>query len=259
MSRSALDNKIATMIVDQSDLSLELGSGDEGTVYNYRNQYAFKRFKLFRDMEYYYRARLELKFKKIEELSKLTDEQMVFPLGIFGYSESDMEGYYMRIVASNDDFFSLYNMPLDKQIEMLIKGDEVIHRAHDMGLVIGDIKENNIMIEDGKPILIDLDNAAYGDYQYDLLPERSFCYYYVHGKEGPIRDNDIMLYTLMCLKMIFKDREFDYRQCREILWDLVDHLPVSNEIKDDIWVLLSDSLNKPYVSPVLAKIRKYIL
>lgn len=146
---------------------------------------------------------------------------------------------------------------VDEKIDMLIKGDNLLIRAHQLGLVIGDVKEDNIMItEDGNPILVDVDNCAFGDYGFDLFPDRASLYETLYGHEGKYTDNDIMLYTLMVLRIIFSEKNFCFGESRENLEKLVNNLDVSGEIKKYITLLLSDAKDKPYVGPLLQMIKK---
>ncbi len=265
MSRSIYDTTIPTLIVSRHDLGGKypvIGSGCEGGVYNYNGKYALKTFELFRSMEYFYGDRVDLKFRKVEEMTKLKDPSIRFPVGILGYRDEFMEGCYSDLIeyeAGLKDFDDL-TLPSNKvrQIDYLIKGDRTVKRAHDVGLIIGDIKEDNMMIDkEGNTILVDVDNCAYGDYPFDLFPDRAECYEQMHGKKGNYKDNDIMLYTLMVLRILFNQPEFKFGKRKSEIDILINHLPINKEIKEYIELLLSDAQNKPYVGPLLQKIREY--
>lgn len=264
MSRIISDTKVPTLIVSKYDLGEiypAIGYGSEGSVYNYNDEYALKTFSLFRAMEYFYKERVDLKFKKVEEMTKLNDKSICFPKGILGYRDQFMEGAYyplIKYIPGRKDFDDLQNFDdVDEKIDMLIKGDNLLIRAHQLGLVIGDVKEDNIMItEDGNPILVDVDNCAFGDYGFDLFPDRASLYETLYGHEGKYTDNDIMLYTLMVLRIIFSEKNFCFGESRENLEKLVNNLDVSGEIKKYITLLLSDAKDKPYVGPLLQMIKK---
>lgn len=265
MSLMLSDTNIPTLIVSKYDLGEVypgIGYGSEGTVYNYNGEYALKTFSLFRAMEYFYQERVDLKFRKVEELSKLSDKSICFPLGIFGYRDLFMEGCYYPLITYEVGLKDFEDLSLVSnrgiQNDYLIKGDSMIKRAHDMGLIIGDVKADNIMInEDGNTVLVDVDNCAYGDYPFSLFPDRISVLENMYGKEFDYKDTDIMLYTMMSLRILFKDKRFGLDKTREGLDMAINSLPVNREIKEYISLLLSDAPNKPYVGPVLQKIHEY--
>ncbi len=80
-----------------------IGTGEEGTIYNYNNQYALKTFSLFRTMEYFYGQNLTNKFAKLEAMSSLTDESFCLPIGLLGFKDLFKEGCYMEIVQYDKD------------------------------------------------------------------------------------------------------------------------------------------------------------
>lgn len=267
MSRKISDTTVPTIIVSRYDLGEKypsIGYGTEGEVYRYDDKYALKRFSLFRAMEYFYERNLELKFSKIEEMTKLHDESICFPVGILGFKDMFMEGCYFNLVdyePGKKDFEDLSEyFDRDERIDLLIKGDEVLRRIHNMGMIIGDVKEDNIMIDkNNNPIFVDVDNYAYGYYPFSLFPDRITVYERMHGHEGKCRDCDIMLYTLMSLRMIFSDKDFTFSESYENIMAKVRLLDLNDEIREYIELILSDSIDKPYVSPLLQKIKAYKL
>lgn len=104
--RSIYDTKLPILIVSRWDLGdkyPEIGSGNEGSIYNYNNQYALKTFSLFRAMEYFYGERLTTKFAKLEAMCSLKDDSFCFPIGLLGFKDLYKEGCYMNLIQFDKD------------------------------------------------------------------------------------------------------------------------------------------------------------
>lgn len=227
--------------------------GSEGSVYRYNSEYAFKIFN------YYNKKRsLIKKFQKIELLAKLEDKSFAFPIGLVGFENRLKEGYYMNIVEVHKDypsFMQLWNIK-DRQtlFDIVIKADAAMQRAHKMGIIMGDIKENNILIdENNNPIFIDTDNYAYGDFKFDLYPYviKNLKNYY--GKKFSLIDTDKYLYALMVLKYMFSFR------CYVKLFTMnykaiINSWGIDPELKEGLIDIFSDSEDKPYIGPILKRI-----
>ena len=262
IKRSIYDTNLPTLIVNKWDLGEkypEIGSGDEGTIYNYNNQYALKTFSLFRSIEYFYGERLTSKFAKLEAMCSLKDESFCFPIGLLGFKDLYKEGCYMDLIQYDKDKkdFNYLKKLEDIQIilKYILKADDAIQRIHSKGVRIGDIKESNILIDlNGNPIFIDTDNYAFQDFSFDLIPDRAYCLEERYGKPSSLKDNDIFLFSMMALKLLTHNNDFRYLQSDEQLTQLINDLNVSIEVKEGLKLIFSDSQNKPYIGPILQKI-----
>lgn len=231
----------------------QIGCGEEGIIYKYNNKKAIKTFDNFEDRE-----KLTSKFKKIEELSRLKDKSFCFPQGLVGYLDLKKEGYYMDLVEPMkkcQNFSELNNLKdMKKILEYILLADKAIKRIHKNGIIIGDIKDDNIMIDKcGEIKFIDTDNYAYGDYDFDLLPCRSHWLSRTYGKDFSGKDNDIFVFTIMALQHLINKNIKIYRS-DDYFKQLIKYLDVSQEVKDGLRIILSDAENKPYVGKVLKKI-----
>ncbi len=144
---------------------------------------------------------------------------------------------------------------MKKVLEYLIMADKAIERIHKKGIIIGDIKDENILIDkSGNIKFVDTDNYKYLDYDYDLLPSRSKWLKYLYNKDITDIDNEKFVYTILALDSLVKGISVKRNRNVNFLNKLIDYLDVSNEVKDGFRILLSDAPNKPYVSKVLKKI-----
>lgn len=231
----------------------QIGYGEEGSIHKYDNKKAIKVFEFFEDRE-----KIENKFMKIEELARLKDKSFCFPQGLVGYLDLKKEGYFMELVKPMErckDFSELYQLKNVKKIlEYLMMADKAMERIHKKGIIIGDVRDQNIMIDKcGEIKFIDTDNYQYGDYDYDLVPSRSKWLEHTYGKETTGIDNDIFVYTMMALQS-FMPAHYRGRKSIQYFYELVDLLAVSSEVKEGFRLILSDAPNKPYVHKVLKMI-----
>ncbi len=231
IQRNIYDTNLPTLIVSQWDLGeryLEIGSGDEGSIYNYNNQYALKTFSLFRAMEYFYGEKLTNKFAKLEAMCTLKDESFCFPIGLLGFKDLFKEGCYMNLVQydSNKKDFNYLRKLEDPEIilDYILKADAAIQRIHAKGVRIGDVKESNILIDlNGNPIFVDTDNYSFQDFSFDLTPDRAYCLEKRYGKPYSLKDNDIFLFSIMALELLTHNSDFQYLQSYEYLLQLLNN------------------------------------
>lgn len=231
------NTSLPTLTIKKEDLGKvypRLGSGGEGTVYRYDEKTAVKIFKN-KDL-------LPLKFRKIEVMGKVIDEDLIVPKGLVGYEESEIidyssldvndfesftkeilqrreiarscgprkEGVFMDLVDTQpkcknfDKISDLKDMK--KVLELFLKADQVMQRLHRKGFRIGDVKPQNILIDrEWNPKFIDADNMAFGGFTYDLFDYRMALLEKTFEKKRSRRDNDIYLLSLMVLKYCMKD------------------------------------------------------
>lgn len=231
-----------------------IGSGSEGEVYRYHN-YALKMFPLFPHPE-----RLPKKFEKIELLAKLHDEAACFPKGLVGYDKEKIEGYYYDFVNSKwecENFADLlYLKDIRKKLQYITEADEALQRFHKMGIILGDIKEDNIMIDENDNIkFIDTDNWMYCGYGFDIVPIRSKWLQELYGKDFSLIDNDKFAFAMMSIQILLSlsfsnlnnisDKYFQY---------MIHQLDVEKETKELLRTIFSDSNDKPYIGDVLKEI-----
>lgn len=253
------NQKLSSIVVRKDDLGTlypMIGSGIEGCVYNYQDSYALKHLSLFRILERYFRIDFSNKFKKLEKLSLLEDESFCFPIGLLEFEDLCFEGYFMKLIKSDKskkDFNFLSKLKdKDEVSSYLIEADSAIKRAHSLGLILGDIKEENILIgDDGKVYFIDTDNYSYQDFGFDLVPKSAMMLKNIYGRDFDSWDNDKFLFTLMAIKIMTGD-SFLSSQLRDTsLLDLaISKLDLDKEVKEGLRLILSDADDKPYFSQV---------
>ena len=170
------DTTLPVLIVEASERFKkypQIGFGGEGTIYQYDEATVFKLFDWIDNSE-----TLHKKFQKIEKLAQLEDDAFCFPMGLVGYADRKKEGYYTSLVHAMDgcaDFSDLHFLHNQKKIlEYLIKADAAIQRIHRRGVILGDIRGSNIMLDkDGNPKFVDTDNYAYQEYGFDVADVRT--------------------------------------------------------------------------------------
>lgn len=229
-----------------------LGQGHEGIVYRFDSQTAIKIFKPF-DNRYYQK----LKFQKVKVFSQFTDPSFTFPKGLVEFETHTKEGYYKNLVdvhSKYPTFDALSDYPnCHKKLDIILSGDSAIKRAHSTGLVLGDIKKENLLIDrDLNPVFVDCDNYAGLGFGFDLLPYRIRRLTEIHGKDFSVQDSDKFLYAVKALHIII-----GYpisRMPKEFYYELVMKLNVSLAVKNGLLEIFSDMRNKPYVGDIIKEI-----
>lgn len=252
------DTKMPTIKVCQYELGRlypEIGHGDESSIYNYNNEYAIKIFSLFRTLDYFYGKALKRKFQKIEEMSSLNDEAFCFPLGLVGFETGLKEGCYTQLIEFNQGLKSfkdlLFLEDKNEALEYILNADSAMKRIHNKGIIIGDVKMENILIDkNNKPKYIDTDNYAYGDFGFDLYPFRAGLLEEEYGKCASLKDNDIFVFSIMALRILTGDKFLEYENMLQAL----NNLNVDKETKEGLNIIFSDSQNKPYFGEVFRKV-----
>ncbi len=229
-----------------------IGYGSESRVYNYEDLYAVKIFTM-RTSEF----KRKRKFLKIGELSRLDEEGIARPIG-YTSCDGELSGCYSDIVKydiARKDFEDLEMLhDTRKVLEYLMKAESILKRLHNRGIILGDIKADNIMIDQNdNPIFVDVDNYAIGQYFFDLMPTRSGTMYNLYGGKVSLRDNDILVFTIMALNLLTHDDKFSFDQGRLILDELVENLNVSEKVKVGLRYIFSNLPNKPYFGDVIGK------
>lgn len=261
---SLYDTTLPTLIVSKSkfqELESEcpqIGFGQEGGIYRYDDRYAIKIFEFFEDEE-----KLLQKYKKIERLAELQDPAFCTPIGLFGYETALKEGYYMDLVHPHHTYrdfdalaWKLHRLRIAKEaLSYIIKADAAIQRIHKQGAIIGDIRGDNIMIDDnGNPRFVDVDNYVYDGFDFDLEPTRSKWMRVVFGREASLIDNDKYVFAILAFEILFPQYPFAMCQGGTFYKRFIKCINASKEAKEGLEILLSDAADKPYLGEVLANI-----
>ncbi len=252
--------KNGTLIVLKKDIEKfpKIGSGYEGVVRNYQNKYALKFFY----SDYFYDK--VNKFKKIEEFTHFKDPSFAFPLGIievkrFSISmSSDESGYYSPLIQYNPnykDFEELYkktrNQSNQDVVSYLIEASNAMKRIHKLGIIIGDVRGCNIMInEENHPVFVDTDNYAYNTYKFDV---GAFGYNMLrsyYGNNFSLKDADIFAYTILALNILITNIQMNYLFINKY----IKLMNVPKEAKEILKAIFSNSKNKPYIDEFLSLI-----
>lgn len=258
-----METSLPTITIDKSDLNKKcfyIGSGFEGTVFEYNDKYAIKVFGK-KGSRFYYKRMLKSKMAKLEALAKLEDESFCFPIGLVKLIGSVEEGYYMNLVKSFKNFNYLKSLTNKEEVlETIVKADAAIQRVHQKGVIIGDVREPNILLDDNlDPKFIDTDNYMYQDFPFDLYPGTANLLESATGKKGTLIDSDKFAFSLMVMGYIFGD--FNLSNYRMILYirEFIERLDISREDKESLRAIFSDATDKPYIGPVLQRIKPNII
>lgn len=124
-----------------------------------------------------------------------------------------------------------------------------------MGLILGDIKGNNIMIDYNENVrFVDTDNWKYNDYDFDVYPCRAYWLNNIFNKNFSLIDNDRFVFAMMILQYFIDGDIIILHQSDEYFKRLIDSMNVSKEIKDGLRLIFSDANEKPYIGPILKRI-----
>jgi serine/threonine protein kinase len=251
---------LPVIIINKSELDSKykyIDSGAEGLVYNYQNTYALK---IFHKMLYEYGNQQIEKMSKVEEISKLKDEAFCFPIGLIGFEDYSKHGYYMQYIETNPKNPSFAELDgivdTEKALELLIKADAAIKRIHEKGVIIGDLRGCNILIDnDNNPHFIDTDNYAYDNYDISLAHNCLRFLINTYNSCIDLTDNDKALFTLLALRILTGNSAFNCYQTKEGLSYQLERLHIDSEAKEVLNTIFSDSPNKPYLGPTLKRIK----
>ena len=233
-----------------------IGSGDEGIVYNYHNKYAVKIFTKYRGLDK--KAKLCRKMSKVEEMTSFHDPAFAYPYGLANTDGINQEGYYTELFHFKNSLASLKRHCTPDQLRAIfLKAEDGMKRAHRQGIVLGDIKEDNIMLrENGDPVWIDTDNYKFGKHHFDLIPFRAGTFYKMYGgRVLDFKDNDILVFSIMSMGLLTKDKRFDVKSTSFDIRDALAERSLDKETKEILDCIFSDAENKPYIGKVLEKIR----
>ncbi len=248
---------LPTLIIEEEKRYREypqIGFGDEGSIHKYNEQIAFKVFVFIPDKE-----KLPKKFEKIELLGQLTDPAACFPIGLVGYEDKKKEGYYYDFVNKHkkyEDFNCLkFLKDMRQLIGYIIQADEAIQRFHKMGLILGDTKGENIMIDyNGNVKFVDTDNWMYKGYDFDLYPCRAHRLNDTFNKNFSLIDNDRFVFAMMAIQNFIDGDLIRLHRSDVYFKKLIEYMDVSQEVKDGLRLIFSDANEKPYIGPILKKI-----
>ena len=234
-----------------------LGSGAEGEVFKIANDLAFKKFYLKNAQK-----KLKYKYKKIELLSKLNDPSFNFPLGLCTFGEFK-EGYYMPFIKTGkfknlDEIFYKSNN-VASFTKYIIKISNALQRLHQMGITVGDVRCQNILIqENDEPIFIDTDSYAIGEFDYDLDLRCTKYLFELYHKEYSYEDIDKFLLAIISIQPFLEGTviEAQIRLQRDDMYfkNLINLMQITKEDKEALREILSDSYDKPYIGPILERI-----
>ena len=228
--------------------------GFEGDVYKYDENLAFKIYP-----ELISKKVRKNKFAKIALLSQLTDESFTFPLGIVYNNNNRKIGYLMKYINTPykyknfDDlrFYQLY----DKLLEYIIKLSNALERAHQYGITIGDLRSENILIdENNNPIFIDTDNYAYQNYYYNLISYHSYYLCNTFRKSFSQVENDKYLLAIISMQLYTPGIVISNNQTDRFYREMIRLMDIPSESKEELRQIFSDAYDKPYIGPVLKRI-----
>ena len=248
---------LPTLIIEEEKRYKEypqIGFGDEASIHKYNEQIAFKTFDFMRDKE-----KLPRKFEKIELLGQLSDVAACFPIGLVGYEDKKKEGYYYNLVnplKNYKDFDYLQFLKDTRQLlGYIIQADEAIQRFHKMGIILGDIKGDNIMLDcNGNVRFVDTDNWMYNDYGFDVYPGRADWLSDTFNKKFSLIDNDRFVFAMMAIQYFIDGDIIRLHHSDVYFKKLIEFMDVSQEVKDGLRLIFSDANEKPYIGPILKKI-----
>jgi len=249
------------LIIKEEDLNTLyplIGYGDEGYVYNYNNEYAIKIFTYCKRKENY--NKLKRKIAKLKDMLNEHDPNCAFPLGFVSFDGTSIDGYYTQLVKHRRQIKDIEDIELlrdpAKEIEYLVKADEVLQRLHQKQFIVGDVKQDNILIDrQGNTIYIDTDNYKYKYHTFDLVPDRAGLFYNLYGGTVASKDNDILVFTIMSLYLLTGNEKFStYTHQKEIFTEALREIRLHPEERKELEYIFSQGRDKPYLGPILQKV-----
>jgi serine/threonine protein kinase len=250
---SNIDTALDILIIDENDkfkLYPQRGSGDEGAVYQYDETTVFKTFDFSR------KEVLEEKFKKIELLGKIKDEACEFPQKLVVYSDGTKAGYTMNYVQKKEKFYDIgglmYLRDKAKIIECLLKLDSAVRRNHDRGIIHGDVRNPNFLIDkDFNPKMVDTDIYAIGSYGFGLNLSAMNYFKYVFKKDCSLLDNDKFAFALMMMQCFTPGTLLHMSDSLRYFKELIKIFDFDKQTTEIMSLIFSDAPDKPYFGDAL--------
>ncbi len=242
-----------TLIINKKDLHVkypQIGEGDEGIVYQYNDKLVFKTFE---------RSEKDVipnKFKKVELLMTEKDEAFEFPCDFVFFMDGEKSAYTMNFIETREALKSfldlIYITAIDIKYGYFKKAEEAIKRAHGIGIILGDIKGNHILINKEDNLkFVDTDNFAVGPYGFDTIPRVSKLYERIHHNKCSLIDNDKFTFSLLALYCYFPFFPVYEVKSFSQYKELMNYLDISKHSKEMLLSILSDAPNKLYVCEAL--------
>lgn len=158
---------------------LELGWGGEAVVYKIRTDTVAKVFHLptasmFKgdsSLQEAAKIRLREMQKKLFHIPSGLPVGVVVPNGVLVNMKGRVFGYTMPYIAGVPLEYWTRTTKVDvkSQMKVLANLHDMVSAVHAKGCVMGDLNENNVLIDNGKVYLIDVDSMQFGDYQCRAL------------------------------------------------------------------------------------------
>ena len=266
---------------------LELkNEGHEGRIYRCQignESHAIKEIKL--DSLEKPTMQYSRKTNKIEEMLKLPKHDNFVRLdGLIVLEGTDFifPAYVMEDLFHCESFHKFAINPkhpkYKERIRFLIQLSIALEWAHKNGIIIGDHKESNILLNPNKnylPIFMDRDNNMLANkertkiYPFDNMPPTMEDLLYVSKYTIPndisglfeiFRSLDISGFTIMALRVIFRDGYWQAEgltkeMIKKRLNTMVSYGVINESEKEEFELLLSDSLDKPSPTNLLKRIQ----
>lgn len=264
------------------DSCREFDYGGESTIFTCviaGRKYVLKKFRPGREKQFYIN-----KLRKIQIMQRLPNytgfTNIVCPVKenvndnlISAYL---MEPIFTSLIKKLDQLFpgrDLWSI----RFQLLIKVCEIVEWAHKNGIYIGDLNENNFLLDANhnyEPINVDRDNHGIIDpqngkyYGFDSFPslveeaivKYSPCDLNVHSIYDYLSAVDIELLTLMIMRILTTDMSWNSTLTTEEVCCRLDKLQNTGQIlsseREILEVILSDSVDKPYPIHILKQLNK---
>ncbi len=253
MQIGKVSDNISSIKISKRDLGNKyhlIDYGQEGEVFNYNDMYALKIFNFCSDS----------KFEKVKSLLRYFDKDFLFPLGLVFFESDFFAGYFMKLVQTNyevaiGNFEDLKLSNIKMQIALLRKASIALKKAHKNGIIIGDVKSDNILVDENlNPLYADVDNYKYGrEFDYDLRPDRATWLEELYKKSFTEDNNDKFLFALLTLEVILNIYEINF--CRESIDDALNRIK-NKLLREGLEQILADTQDKPYVHEILMEALK---
>lgn len=227
-----------------------IGHGEFGDVYLIED----KVIKIIKSLKL---EELEVYRKKINLLTKIKEENYIFPEYFINFNDESILAYMMPYVMKNNRFESLYDMfycnifDSTKTI-FLSKCLDAIKRLHQRDIAIGDLNPNNILVDiDLNPQFIDTDGYDIGNLGIEPRINTYFNYRNRFKGTGSNIDMDKFSFTILILSSLIGTTLINKCNSLKSFDVLIDNLDLSDDAKHNLHLIINDYHNKPYPDIIL--------
>lgn len=207
------------------------GEGNESIVFRNEDEV----LKIFTNHRH-----LKNKVLKLPILAELLEQDFIKPLYLY-QRQNEIIGYVMPYFDSTtnlEEYCKDDKNPMVKKLYYINRFENNIRRAHEKGIILGDTRFHNILINGDNIGIIDVDNYAPLGFANDIYcPE----FNEVKNKYSGL-DADLYAFSLNLIKNLFWEKEVPRMYVRSDIEDIIEYIFAHFELGENFKTIFAYNL-----------------